>query len=199
MREKILNGKYKPGDPILEISVINELGISRTPFREALKLLQKENLINIFPRRGAFITTVSLDKIREIYQIREIVEGEVARLVAPYISEQELSKIEKKLLTIKKLYEDTQNINTELAVKIGEELHDLIFYTLGNKTLIQVFENLKIDRNRGCDFASRGVGNALIFLDQHLEIITALKERNGIKAKNLLNKHIKDAKEAILV
>lgn len=198
LRKKIIDKKYKSGQPILESSLSNELGISRTPIREALKLLEKENLVNVYHRKGAFITTISLEKIREIFQIREIVEGEVARLAAPYIANDKLSQIEKKLLSIRRKMNKGRDSIIEEAVVAGRELHDIIFSTIGNKTLIQTMESLRFDAARGCDFASQKADNILIFLDQHLEIIRALKEKNGEKAKKLLNNHIKKAKESTL-
>ena len=198
MRGKVLEKKYRPGEPILESSVSDELGISRTPVREALKLLERENLVDIYSRRGAFITSVSLEKVREIYQLREIIEGEVACLVAPHIPDHKLVKIEKKLNAIKEGFDQGGDRNVEKAVKVGQELHDLIFDTLGNKTLIEILEKIRFDAERGCDFASHKADNVLIFLNHHLEIIKALKERDGEKAKLLLNKHIREAKESII-
>ncbi len=198
IRDKIVEQKYRPGEPILESSISDELDISRTPVREALKLLERENLVNIYPRRGAFITSISLEKVREIYQLRGIIEGEVACLVAPHIPDDKLVKIEKKLNAVKKEFDQLGDKNVERAVKAGRELHDLIFDTLGNKTLIEIMEKIKFDAERGCDFASHKADNVLIFLNQHLEIIKALKERDGEKAKFLLNKHIREAKESVI-
>lgn len=198
IREKVVEKKYRPGEPILESSVSEELGISRTPVREALKLLQKENLVEIYSRRGAFITSISLEKVREIYQLREIIEGEVARIVAPHIPDHKLLKIEGKLNAIKEDFDQWDDRSVEKAVKTGQELHELIFDTLGNITLIEIMDKIEFDAKRGCNFASSKAGNVMIFLDQHLEIIKALKEKDAEKAKLLLNKHIRDAKEAVI-
>jgi DNA-binding GntR family transcriptional regulator len=198
IRDKVVEKKYRPGEPILESSVSEELGISRTPVREALKLLQKENLVEIYSRRGAFITSISLEKVREIYQLREIIEGEVARIVAPHIPDHKLLKIEEKLNEIKEGFDQWDNRSVEKAVKTGQELHELILDTLGNETLIGIMDKIEFDAKRGCNFASSKAGNVMIFLEQHLEIIKALKEKDGEKAKLLLNKHIRDAKEAVI-
>lgn len=198
IRDKVVEKKYRPGEPILESSVSEELGISRTPVREALKLLQKENLVEIYSRRGAFITSISLEKVREIYQLREIIEGEVARIVAPHIPDHKLVKIEEKLNAIKENFDQWDDRSVGKAVKTGQELHELIFDTLGNETLIEIMGKIEFDAKRGCDFASSKAGNVMIFLDQHLEIIKALKEKDAEKAKLLLNKHIRDAKESVI-
>ena len=198
IRDKVVKKEYRPGEPILESSISDELGISRTPVREALKLLQRENLVDIYPRRGAFVTSISLEKLREIYQLREIIEGEVVCIVAPHISYHRLLTIERKLTSIKEGFEQRGERNVEKAVKVGRELHDLILDTLGNKTLIEIMDKVKFDAERGCDFASHKADNVMIFLDQHLEIIKALKERDGLKAKLLVNKHIREAKDSII-
>ena len=198
LREKIINREYKPGEPILELSVSKELGVSRTPIREALKLLQQENLITVYPKRGAFITTISLDKLLEIFQIRQIVEREVAFLVSPYIDENKLSQIEQKLLSVKEAFDETKDADIRKAIKAGEELHDLMFSTLGNKTLIDIFAQLKVEILRGCDFLSRDGNSVLYHLEQHLEIIRALKERDREKAKTLVNDHLKEARKELI-
>jgi len=194
LREKIINNKLKPGEPISESSVRNELGVSRTPIREAVKLLEKENFVKVYPKRGAFITPISLEKIQEIYQIREIIEGEVACQVAAYISVEELSKIEKKLT----LFKTSEGEDLEEAVLLGQELHRLILRTFGNGILTQFIEALWIDISRGCGFISGKSGNALRFLGQHIEIIDALKKRDGERAKILIVEHLQDAKKSIL-
>jgi DNA-binding GntR family transcriptional regulator len=198
IRNKVVERKYRPGEPILESSISDELGISRTPVREALKLLGKESLVTIYPRRGAFVTPISLEKVREIYELREIIEGEIARLVASHIPEDKLLKIEQKLNATKEESDQWGDRNVEKAVKVGRMLHDLILDTLGNKTLIEIMDKIGFDAERGCDFASHKADNVLVFLNQHLEIIKALKERDGEKAKLLVNKHIREAKESVI-
>lgn len=198
IRKRIVEGVYSAGEPILESFLTDELGFSRTPIREALKLLEKENLVTLHPRRGAFITSVPLRRIREIFQIRELVEGEIGRQVATSISEQDLAYIEKKLLSIKERFNEQRETDMIEAVKMGRELHDLILRTFGNQTLIDFMESLRLDVVRGCDFASKESENLILFLDQHLEIINALKNRDGDRVKQLLDEHIVKAKDSIL-
>jgi len=198
IRKKIVEKRYQPGESILESSLSKELGISRTPVREALKLLEKDKLVLVHPKKGAFITTVSLEKFREIWQIREIIEGEVGRQVVSFISKQDLAQIERKLRLIKKKFADWGEIDIKEAVTIGRELHNLIFNTFGNRTLIEFIDRLRFDMDRGCDFASQKSDNVLLFLDQHLEIIAALKSGDGDRVKQLLYDHVRDARNSAL-
>lgn len=80
---------------------------------------------------------------------------------------------------------------------LGQSLHDFIISTSGNRVLIQIMDNLKNDIQRGCSFASKKAANVSKFLEQHLEIISALKERNGDKAKSSVATHIKQARKSL--
>ena len=197
LRNEIINNRLASGDPIEGATIINQLGISRTPIREALKQLETENLVKIYPKRGTFITTVSMKKIHELFQLRELIEPEVAYLVAPYISKDRLSQFQRKLLSIKKKVDKGDDDIIKEAVMLGQSLHDFIISTFGNRVLIQIMDNLKNDIQRGCSFASKKAENVSKFLEQHLEIISALKERNGDKAKSSVATHIKQARKSL--
>ena len=197
LRNEIINNKFAPGEAIEGATIISQLGISRTPIREALKQLEAENLVEIYPKRGTFITTVSLEKIHKLFQLRELIEPEVARLVAPYISKDKLSQIERELLSIKEKIAKGEEDIIKKAVMLGQSLHDFIISTFGNEILIRIIYNLKTDIQRGCSFASQKTGNVSKFLEHHLEIISALKERNADKAKSSVTKHIQEARKSI--
>lgn len=198
LKKRIINNELKPGEPVDELEISNRLGISRTPVREALKQLEKEHLIIIYPRRGAFITSISLEKIQEIYQIRKIIEGQIAYEVVSSISKLKLSQIEKKLLLIKNKLDKGETNFIEHAVTAGRQLHNLILITYGNKTLMQIMNGLSDDIDRGCNFANRREHNIYKFLEHHLEIISKLKEGNAKEVKRLLDKHIEEAKASVL-
>ena len=197
LRNEIINNRFASWEPIEGATIINQLGISRTPIREALKQLEMENLVKIYPKRGTFITTVSMKKIHELFQLRELIEPEVACLVAPYISKDRLSQFQRKLLSIKKKVDKGDDDIIKEAVMLGQSLHDFIISTLGNEVMIRIVDNLKTDIERGCSFASQKTGNVSKFLEQHLEIISALKERNADKAKSSVTKHIQEARKSL--
>ena len=194
LKKTIIGNQYKPGEPISESVICNQLGMSRTPVREAILKLEKENLVQIYPKRGTFIKAVSPQKLQELFEIREIIEPEAARRVAHIISKSELFEIERQLTEIK----NTEPLDETKAVTVGRRLHELILKGLGNNTLIEFLQHLKVEIDRGCNEASGMQGNVLKFLNQHFEIIAALEEENGEKAKRLMTKHLKDARKALL-
>ena len=194
LKKTILENRYEPGEPISESTISSQLGISRTPVREALLRLETENLVQIYPKRGAFIKLVSRQRLQELFDIREIIEPEAARRAAPIISKTELAAIEKELTQIR----NTEPLDEAKAILVGRKLHGLILRELGNNTLTELMQGLKAEINRGCSVASGLQGQALKFLDQHLDIIAALGEKNGEKTKRLMTKHLKDARKALL-
>ena len=82
IRSDILNGKYKRGEELVESSIGKELGISRTPVREAIRQLELEGLVQLVPNKGAFVTGISEKDVRDIYLIRARLEGLAARMAA---------------------------------------------------------------------------------------------------------------------
>ncbi|HOA79529.1 MAG TPA: GntR family transcriptional regulator, partial [Defluviitaleaceae bacterium] len=102
IREDILNGKYKSGDSIKEVVVSKELGVSRTPVREALKQLELEGLVISIPNKGTVVAGITEQDIIDIYAIRSLIEGLAARWAAIRISEEQLKQLEEIINDIEK-------------------------------------------------------------------------------------------------
>ena len=90
IRDDILNGVYKEHEELKEARIGKELGVSRTPVREALRQLELEGLVQIIPNRGAFVTGISAKDVRDIYMIRSRLEGLCARWACEHITREQL-------------------------------------------------------------------------------------------------------------
>ena len=90
IRDNILNGTYKENDELRETAIGKELGVSRTPVREALRQLELEGLVTIIPNRGAYVSGISHKDIWDIYKIRSMLEGLCARWAAEHITEDQI-------------------------------------------------------------------------------------------------------------
>jgi DNA-binding GntR family transcriptional regulator len=97
LREAILNGYFEPGEKLDQDRIAEELEVSRTPVREAVRRLESEGFIEVRPHYGAFITEVSRQDIREVYEIRRVLEAEVVRQVTPVIPESVLGELDPRL------------------------------------------------------------------------------------------------------
>src|SRR5947207_7182038 len=85
MRERILRGRYPEGEPLRQDAIGVELGVSRIPVREALRQLEAEGLVTFNPHRGAVVSTLSLKQIRELFELRAEVEGDLIRRAIPHM------------------------------------------------------------------------------------------------------------------
>ena len=94
LREDILSGKYQPEEELKEQVIADELGVSRTPVREALRQLELERLIRIVPNRGAFVEGITTKDVKDIYQIRMLLEGLCANWAAQNVTEEQLQELE---------------------------------------------------------------------------------------------------------
>ena len=98
LREDILSGVYKENDELREAGIGEELGVSRTPVREALRQLELEGLVTIIPNKGAYVTGISLKDVHDIYMIRSMLEGLCARWATRYITEEQIEELEEVIL-----------------------------------------------------------------------------------------------------
>ena len=94
IREDILNGKYKENDELREAAIGEELGVSRTPVREAFRQLELEGLIRIVPNKGAYVTGITSKDVADIYMIRSLLEGLCAKWATERISHEQLEEME---------------------------------------------------------------------------------------------------------
>ena len=94
LREDILSGKYEANEELKEIAIGEELGVSRTPVREALRQLELEGLVKIIPNKGAYVAGISNKDIHDIYMIRSYLEGLCARWACENITEEQIDEIE---------------------------------------------------------------------------------------------------------
>ncbi|MBR5578210.1 MAG: GntR family transcriptional regulator, partial [Lachnospiraceae bacterium] len=103
IREDILSGKYKDNEELKEVAIGEELGVSRTPVREAFRQLELEGLINIIPNKGAYVTGISAKDVKDIYMIRSLLEGLCARWATEHITEEQIEELEE-IILLPKLY-----------------------------------------------------------------------------------------------
>ena len=94
LREDILSGVYQEHDELREITIGEELGVSRTPVREALRQLELEGLVKIIPNKGAYVTGITLKDVADIYKIRSMLEGMCARWATKHITEKQIEELE---------------------------------------------------------------------------------------------------------
>jgi len=193
LRRRIIEGELRPGLPINEAEFARELSVSKTPIREALRQLERDGFVENVPGRGSAISHIGPQDIREVFEIREIIEsGAVKRAVKLHNNEE----IRKKREESKKLLEDKQA--TESYVHewgSWEDVHLCIVKALGNRTLLEMYSGLldriqRIRNHYGQRFTQRRLHE---ILSEHTAILDAIVEGDAARAEQMVQQHLRNA------
>ncbi len=196
LKTRIVKGDLKPGEKLLEIKIAKQLGVSRTPVREALKQLSAEGFLKMYPNLGAVVVEFSLEDIREVLQIRRALEGLAASIAAEKSSKEEITKLEE---IIEKMSNCVSKNDITAYSDLNGEFHNLIFSVCGNKRLIKICNNLSNSEQRFKIRSLRGnLGRLKYSLKEHQEIVKALKRRDAEQAGKLSQIHIDNVLKNIL-
>lgn len=139
LREGILTGKLKPGERLMEIHLADRLGVSRTPIREAIRMLELEGLVTMIPRRGAEVSRISVQDLRDVLEVRTSLESLAARLACERINAQQKQELRNAADAFVK---STLSGNATTVAQADVRFHDIILNASGNKQLIQLVSNL---------------------------------------------------------
>ena len=190
IREDILNGKYKENDELRENTIGKELGVSRTPVREALRQLELEGLVTIIPNRGAYVTGISQKDIWDIYMVRSHLEGLCARWATEHITEEQLDELEETLMLSEFQMNKESGFSVQQVATLDGRFHAILYEASGSRILSHVltdFHNyVKMARKSSIVSEER----ARKSIREHRQILRAIKERDAEMAEQLANEHI---------
>ena len=141
LRDDILAGRFKGGDQLLEDSLKIEFGISRTPLREAFRILEKQGLVEILPRRGTFVKRITRQDIEENFPVRAILEGLAARLAYKKLSDKDINEMEEVIESMKEAALRKDFID---YAENHIAFHEIFINASGNETLISLLRNLRM-------------------------------------------------------
>ncbi|MBA7714688.1 HTH-type transcriptional repressor RspR [subsurface metagenome] len=195
LKTEIIKGSLKPGTKLLEGKIAEEMEVSRTPIREALRELAAEGFVKISPNQEVVVSNASIEDVQEVLQIRGVLEGLAARLATKTISEEEIKELEK----YQKRMEHYTNKDDVLAFsEMDAEFHELILNICGNNRLIQIRKNLSDQAHRYRIRSLSVPGRLKYSLKEHQEIVEALKRKNAEQADRLIQKHIENVLANVL-
>ncbi len=140
LRQAILHGDLKPGERLMEIKLAKQLGVSRTPIREAIRMLELEGLVVMIPRRGAAVAQITKQDLEDVLEVRCSLEELAVELACTRITGSELKKLHDVLRDFEHAC-DTNNL--QILAEKDVEFHDIIFESTGNRRLIQLLNNLR--------------------------------------------------------
>jgi DNA-binding GntR family transcriptional regulator len=194
LREFILVGKLAPGLPVRERELAETFGISRTPLKEALRILETEGLIEYGPTRRPRVADPSISEINDWLRVQGALESLAGELVCNNASDEQIDKVE----TINKGIMEASDLEGQLAAfRTDMEFHEAIVAVSGNKALVETHAiyNARLWRVRFLS-SQRGI-NPQTTLKEHKEILDALKRRDAVGARRALKRHLQTAESNI--
>lgn len=195
IRQGILHGILPPGQRLMEIQLAKHLGVSRTPVREAIRMLELEGLVATIPRHGAVVAEITQKDLQDVLAVRCVLEALAVDLACQAITEEELHLLEENTKVFEKLIE-TGDIS-QLA-ECDVKFHDIIFSATHNNRLVQLLNNLseQMYRYRLEYLKDFSVHPAL--LQEHKEIILHLKNHDTALSKDIITQHINKQYEDVI-
>lgn len=189
LKESIIKGFLEPGTKLLENKIAEEMHVSRTPVREAMQKLVAEGFVKTTPNQTMVVTEVSPEDVKEVLQIRGVLEGLAARVAAKKINRQEIDELEN-LVAQMSLHVTKKNLSS--YCKVDDEFHDLILNICGNKWIIQIRNNLGCFIYRFRIKSLSVSGRLKHSLEEHQAIMESLREHDSAEADRLSQIHMEN-------
>ncbi len=191
LKDKLINCIYPPGSLLNEMQLANEYSMSRTPIREAISRLEMDGYIKIMPKKGIYVTDISLNDVMQIFQTRMEIEPVTLRMSAPHLNPEEL------MMFREKFEQDDMDISN--SFRLDTAMHLFIIEHCGNNYIINMMQKL-FDDNTRVVIASRQ--NQVKIHDakcEHIEILNSLLAGDDIdNSAMLMRKHIETCRRAAL-
>lgn len=195
LRSAITSGLLQPGERLMENQLAEQLRVSRTPVREAIRKLEQEGFVVMAPRRGTYVADLSIRDINEAFEIRTALEVLAAGLAAERIREEDLEELERLLVLIGELIEQA---DTAKIVEADCRFHDILYGATNNKTLASIISNLREKFTVFRTISYGYPGRAKRSLEEHRRLVEALAQRNSTLAQQLARKHMENAEQTLL-
>jgi DNA-binding GntR family transcriptional regulator len=195
LEESILSGRIKPGESLIELKLSEQLGVSRTPVREAIRMLEQKGLVQIIPNKGAVVLGISEKDLEDIYTIRMYIEGLASRLAAANITDEQVRELSE-IVDLQEFYSLKQS--TSHIKDLDSRFHEMIYEYSNNRTLQHTLSDLHhmVVRYRQLSFAAEGRAEKAI--EEHRQILQALARHDQDAAEKLTVQHISNAKDNLL-
>ncbi len=195
LKMKIMMGVISPGTRMMEVELAEEMGLSRTPVREAIRKLEKEGMISIEPRRGAYASSLSNQDMVDILEVRQTMEGLAADLATVRFTEDQ----KKELLDVSEAFNQAvASGDMEQMIALDTLFHHLIVEGTGNKLLAVMVGQLQDMVLRFRYLYYDDFRRAEKMPEEHKEILDAIFEGDPIKAKDAADNHINGLKQMVL-
>ncbi|MDL2324746.1 GntR family transcriptional regulator [Ruminococcaceae bacterium OttesenSCG-928-A16] len=193
IKDKIVCCEYLPGQVLVEAEIIEAVGASRTPIREALNKLEQERLVRIIAKRGVFVSDITVATISDVYDVRELVEPYFVEKIGPHIPIERIDEL------CSRVEQDEKSEMVDQQYLFDNDFHQMFISYSSNTYLEMMMEQVYAQNNRIRILSGWASQRRLDeSRKEHKEILDAMKERDFGSAANAMRNHLQISREAAL-
>lgn len=185
------DGRLRPGEKVAEARLARELGTSRAPVREALRLLESQGLIVSNPRRGFFVHAYDADELSDIYDLRECLEIHAAVAAIGTMTDADIDRLEAQ---VEKLHALGREGRTQEQVAADYAFHRMLCELGGNRRILRIFDQIATELRSGIALVGRVYDDPVALAGTHDPLIAALRARDPARMAAELREHLEDAR-----
>ena len=194
LREAILRGDLVPGDRLMELQLAAKLGVSRTPIREAIRMLEQEGLAITIPRKGAIVAGMTEKDMQDVLEIREALEELSVQVACDKITEEEVARLRENMEN----FEDSlKSGDLKRMAEADVEFHDVIYQATDNLKLINMLNNLREQMYRYRVEYLKNPSNHEQLLREHEAIYRGIMEKDKDAVTEMIRKHISNQVDVV--
>lgn len=195
LRQSILTGELKPGERLMEIHLADKLGVSRTPIREAIRMLELEGLVTMIPRRGAEVAQITEKNLREVLEVRSALDALAVELACERITKAELEELR---IACEHFAEETKRRDANRVAQADVALHDIILAASRNEKLVQMIGNVSQQMYRYRLEYVKDEAHYEALIQEHQKIYEAICRRDREGGAKAIRVHIDNQEKAVI-
>jgi len=195
IKKSIIELSLSPNEQLVEQRLAEELGVSKSPIREALMLLEQDGLVYTVPFKGCFVTEISRKNIHEIFQLREALERFSVKVLSENYSELEPQRAKE---ILREAEEALRRGDVKRCFTANTKFHDFLLTTTKNERIVQAYSTLRIHLDRYRKIASLILGRVAKSHKEHVLIFAAIEKRDGNQAEKRMSEHLRSVLEDFL-
>lgn len=194
LREAILKGELKPGERLMELQLAAKLGVSRTPIREAIRMLEQEGLAVTVPRKGAEVARMTEKDMEDVLVVRAALDGLAVELACDNITAEQLGQLQN---AERRFGSCIKNGDLKKIAEADVEFHEVIYRATGNTRLVTMLSNLREQMYRYRVEYLKDSDNYPELLREHQAIVEGISKRDKKHVAEVMRSHVYNQAEAI--
>lgn len=194
LREAILKGELQPGERLMELQLAQKMGVSRTPIREAIRMLEQEGLAVTIPRKGAAVAGITEKDMEDALEVRAALDELAVRLACDAITEEQLKQLK---IAMKNFEDSIRTGDLKRIAQADVAFHDTIYKATGNEKLVSILNNLREQVYRYRVEYLKDETSYPRLIKEHQELLEGIIKRDKVHVSEVMKKHVENQAEAV--